>query len=64
MPDFKLSALKTLFPDDTKVEKQEKEDKKTNYGQMFDISSDLKKKIIEYMKQMVDESKRQREKEK
>lgn len=59
MSEFKLSPLKDLFPE--KAQKEELEDKKTNYGQMFDISDDKKKAIVKYMKDCVWECKRQRE---
>lgn len=59
MPKFKLSTTEELFPD--KAKKLEEADKKTNYGDMFNITDEMKKKIIIYMKSCVDECKRQRE---
>ena len=59
MPDFKLSAIKDLFPD--KAKELEKEDKKINYGQMFQLEDDKKKKVVKFLKDCVSESKRQRE---
>lgn len=59
MPEFKLSTIKTLFPD--KAKKLEDKDKKINYGQMFELSSDKKKEVVAFLKNFVDECKRQRE---
>jgi len=59
MSEFKLSAMSELFPD--KAQKLEKEDKKANYGQMFNLPSGEKVKIVEFIKQCVEESKKQRE---
>src|SRR3990167_4638218 len=57
--DFKLTAVSELFPD--KAKKLEKEDRKTNYGHMFDIGVDEKKKIVKFVIDCVEESKKQRE---
>ena len=57
--DFKLTAVSELFPD--KAKKLEKEDRKTNYGHMFDIGVDEKKKIVRFVRDCVEESKKQRE---
>lgn len=59
MAEFKLKTIQELFPD--KAEKLEKEEKKTNYGQMFNLTADKKKLVVECLKQCVDECKRQRE---
>ena len=61
MPEFKLSKVKDLFPQPEKTAKLEKEDKKTNYGQIFQLSDDKKKNVIQYLKDCVNECKRQRE---
>ena len=59
MADYKTTPLKELFPD--KAQAEETKVKKENYGHMFDITDDDKKKVVEFLKQLVDESKRQRE---
>lgn len=59
MPDFKLSSIKELFPNDAK--KLQDEDKAHNYGMMFKISDDKKKTIVKFIDALVDESKKQRE---
>ena len=59
MGEFKLTAVSELFPD--KAKKLEKEDRKTNYGYMFDIDVDKKKKIVKFVIDCVEESKKQRE---
>lgn len=61
MPDDKLSTLKDLFPDPSKTAKLEKEDKKTNYGHMFQLSEEKQKKIVRFLKDCVDECKKQRQ---
>ena len=58
MARFKLSAVEDLFPNKAK-EMQEKE-KEINYGHMFQIPADKKKKIVKYFSDCVEECKRQR----
>ena len=43
MTKFKLKTTEELFPD--KARKLEEEDKKLEYGKMFNISNEEKKKI-------------------
>jgi len=59
MADFKLSSLKELFPE--KAKKEESKVKKDNYGQMFNIGDDEKKKIVKFVIDLVDDCKKQRE---
>src|SRR3990167_5607451 len=61
MSEFKLTAVAELFKTPEKTEKLEKQDKKTNYGHMFEISTEKKKKIVNFLCDCVRESKRQRE---
>lgn len=58
MSDFKLSSIKELFPNDAK--EQQAEQKEYNYGMMFKISDDEKKKIVKIIDAIVEEAKRQR----
>lgn len=59
MSEFKLSSISDLFPD--KAKGLETEEKKINYGHMFNIAVDKKKSIVQYLKACVDESRKQRE---
>lgn len=61
MPDDKLSTVKDLFPDPAKTAKLEKEEKKTNYDHMFSLSDEKKKKVVQYLKDCVDECRKQRQ---
>ena len=58
MPKFKLSTVKELFPD--KAKQLEEKDKKINYGKMFQLSPEKKKKVVALLDDIVEESKRQR----
>jgi hypothetical protein len=59
MPQFKLKSVKELFPDANK--KLLEDDKKLEFGKMFQISTDEKKRVIKTLDEMVDQAKRQRE---
>lgn len=59
MAEFKLKSLKELFPDANK--KLIEEDKKVEFGKMFQISEEEKKKVVKTVIEIVDESKRQRQ---
>lgn len=58
MADFKLKTVSELFPNDAK--KLQEEEKGYNYGMMFKISDERKKKIERLIASTVDESKKQR----
>lgn len=58
MSKFKLSTISELFPE--KAEKIMSEERELNFGQMYQISSEKKKKIVKYMNDCVEECKRQR----
>ncbi len=59
MAEFKLKTVKELFPND--VQKLQEEDKGYNYGMMFKLSDEEKKKIVKLIDATVDEAKKQRE---
>lgn len=56
---FKLGTISELFPDTAKELQAEK--KEYNYGMMFQISDEKKKKIVQFIDDFVEESKKQRE---
>ena len=58
MGKFKLSAVNDLFPD--KAKKIMDQDKEVNYGHMFKIDAQAKKDIVKYVKDCVEECKKQR----
>lgn len=58
-PQFKLKTIKELFPEANK--KLIEQDKKLEYGKMFQISAEEKKKVVKTVDEIVDEAKRQRE---
>lgn len=59
MSNFKLSSVKELFPD--KAKKLLDQDKEVNYGRMFQLVSEEKKKIVKHVDAIVEEAKKQRE---
>ena len=59
MPSFKLKSLAELFPEANK--KLLEEDRKLEFGKMFQISAEEKKKVVKTVDEIVDEAKRQRE---
>ncbi len=59
MSEFKLKTIAELFPNDAK--KLQEEDKGYNYGMMFRVSDEDKKKVVKILDAIVDESKKQRE---
>lgn len=59
MLEPEISNLKKLFP--KSAEPEIKKDKAENLGQLFDLSDEKKKEVIEYLIRCVDESKKQRE---
>jgi len=58
MPEFKMKTTKELFPD--KAKKLEEQDKKIEFGKMFRLPPDEKKKVCETINEMVKEATRQR----
>lgn len=58
MADYKLKTISELFPNDAK--EMQAEVKEYNYGMMFQISDEEKKKIVKTIDAIVDESKKQR----
>ena len=58
MAKFKLSAIEELFPD--KAQKLIEQDKEINFGHMFRLDSEQKKKIVKYLIDCVEECKKQR----
>ena len=58
MGKFKLSAIEELFPD--KAKKLVEEEKKINFGRMFQIPQEKKNNIVKYITDCVEECKRQR----
>ena len=58
MVNFKMSTTKELFPD---IAKQVEKDKKLEFGKMFRIGDEEKKKIVESTIAFVEENKRQRQ---
>lgn len=56
---FKLNSVAELFPNDAKALQQE--EKEYNYGMMFKLSDEEKKKIVKTIDEIVSESKKQRE---
>lgn len=58
MPKFKLSSVEELFPD--KVKELMDQEKEMNYGHMFKIGNEEKKKIVDYVISCVEECKKQR----
>lgn len=59
MAEFKLKTVAELFPDTAK--KLQEEEKGYNYGMMFKVSDEFKKKVVKFVDAIVDESKKQRE---
>lgn len=55
---FKLNTVAELFPD--KAKKLMSQEKEVNYGHMFKIDAERKKKIVKFVSDCVEESKRQR----
>ena len=53
-----LETVENLFPD--KAKDAMAEEKEVNYGRMFKIDGEKKKKIVKYVKDCVEENKRQR----
>ena len=55
---FKLSTVEKLFPE--KAKSLQKEERELNYGQMFRIDKEEKKKVVKYINDYVEECSRQR----
>ena len=58
MSELKLSEIKEVFPD--KATKLETENKNSNYGQMFNLPEEKIKKVVQFLKDFVDDCRRQR----
>lgn len=58
-PEFKMKSLKNLFPEANK--KLQEADKEKEFGKMFRLGDDEKKRIVQTLDEMVQESTRQRQ---